>query len=266
MTGRAPTGRSLLLDALADAVPSWIEADGSARRTDVRRPHRGPADGLARGRVCLAAVEAFGDDRIEVESAVPAAVAVELAAGHVAVHRRTSLRLGDSDAESDPTRAILRGDALLSVAFERLTALDVPASTRNSCLSALTDGCRRTQEARGILADASFDSDGSELVQRLDSRLGALVGCAGSIAGLLAGVDDDRVDELERTATRFGSELGFARLREASILDASTVGTPAAIDRHLDAVLDCLPEPCRADARSALADLTRPGTHRSPEA
>lgn len=252
MTEGERSRRSQLHAALTGAIPSWAAVDAGDGSDSLARLRDAGSGELVSGRVCLTVTEAFDESRVEDNSIVPAAVAVELAAGHVAIHDRTSTQLRTGDEQYDPTEAILRGDVLLSRAFEGLATLDRSASTRSSCLSVLTDGCRRVHEARGLLAGATPKSN---LVSQLEPRLGGLVGSAAAIAAVLAGVDDDRVDRLDRTATRFGSQLEFVRLREASILDAATVGTQAAIDRHLEAVVECLPKAARDDVRTTLTAI-----------
>ncbi|WP_112238267.1 family 2 encapsulin nanocompartment cargo protein polyprenyl transferase [Kribbella monticola] len=179
----------------------WEDEDGTAAHADSGKALR-PA-------LALLSAEAVGGTP---ESAVPAAVAVEL------VHNFSLLH--DDVMDCDTTRrhratawsvfglgaAILAGDALLSLAFDVLVnsgnqRADDAARMLGSAVQELVDG---------QLADSHFETRDdvvmAECVRMAQLKTGALLGCSSALGALFGGGRPDQVDHLRL----FGEDLGLA--------------------------------------------------------
>ncbi|WP_254862218.1 hypothetical protein [Halovivax gelatinilyticus] len=255
--------RSQIEDELRATVPSWV-FESSALAEDGSAVDDGTFGPRTRAQVFYAVSDALSKIPFEPSRFVPVAVALELAHVHLEVHQRAAVQLSASVDEYDPTMDILRGDVLLSRAFEQFGSVDLPADRTKACLSELSRACRRAQEAYAMVAaDDLVDSvDGSTdfgvVSGKLESRLGALVGCAGAVGGLVAGVDLDEIVPLREHSTRLGSHLRFARLLDldgSRLVPVSAFGTPKSIDRCVEGVVECFPPERRETGRAALAAI-----------
>jgi geranylgeranyl diphosphate synthase type I len=179
----------------------WEDEDGTPTHADSGKALR-PA-------LALLAAEAVGGTP---ESALPAAVAVEL------VHNFSLLH--DDVMDCDTTRrhratawsvfglgaAILAGDALLSLAFDVLVnsgnqRADDAARMLGSAVQELVDG---------QLADSHFETRDdvvmSEVVRMAQLKTGALLGCSSALGALFGGGRPEQIDHLRL----FGEDLGLA--------------------------------------------------------
>ena len=179
----------------------WWDSDGE--------PVRGSAGKAIRPTLALLAAQAVGGTA---EAALPAAVAVEL------VHNFSLLH--DDVMDHDPMRrhrptvwsvfgvpnAILAGDALLALAYQRLAQNSLTSSAAavhclSQCVAELCDG---------QFADLAFERrDDVKLDESLamaTAKTGALIGCACSL-GALAGGGTARQAELLRD---YGDRVGLA--------------------------------------------------------
>lgn len=146
------------------------------------------------------------------DSAVPAAVAVELVHNFSLLH--DDVMDGDVTRRHRPTAwsvfgsgaAILAGDALLTLAFEVLAASEH---------SAARDGIRMLSAAvlklvNGQNADLAFekreDVDLSECVRMTQGKTAALLGCTCAVGALFGGGSSEQIEHLRG----FGEHLGLA--------------------------------------------------------
>ncbi|MFY1678742.1 family 2 encapsulin nanocompartment cargo protein polyprenyl transferase [Streptomyces sp. WMMC905] len=227
----------------------WREADGSAS---------GGGSGKAiRPALVLASAEALGGGEAR-ESAVPAAVAVELVHNFTLLHddvmdRDTTRRhrptawtvFGDADA-------ILAGDALQALAQRLLTADSHPVSRVAAvrladcvielCAGQQADTAMERRDPREVTLD--------ETLAMAEAKTGALLGCACALGALYTGATEEDVDALDafgrgaglafqliddvigiwgdprRTGKPAGADLA-ARKKSLPVVAALTSGTPA---------------------------------------
>lgn len=191
----------LATQRIANYHLGWEDEDGTPTHADSGKALR-PA-------LALLSAEAVGGTP---ESALPAAVAVEL------VHNFSLLH--DDVMDCDTTRrhratawsvfglgaAILAGDALLSLAFDVLVnsgnqRADDAARMLGSAVQELVDG---------QLADSHFETRDdvvmSECVRMAQLKTGALLGCSSALGALFGGGRPEQVDHLRL----FGEDLGLA--------------------------------------------------------
>ncbi|MDH2429020.1 family 2 encapsulin nanocompartment cargo protein polyprenyl transferase [Sphaerisporangium sp. TRM90804] len=179
----------------------WLDQHGE--------PAEGDGGKAIRPALLLLAAEALGG---RPETAMPAAVAVELVHNFSLLH--DDVMDGDVTRRHRPTvwsvfgvsKAILAGDALLTLAF------DVLASSGHQA----TDGAARVLGAavldlvEGQSSDTAFESRDdvtlAECVSMAEGKTGALLGSACALGALLGGGDAERVEHLRR----FGDRLGLA--------------------------------------------------------
>jgi geranylgeranyl diphosphate synthase type I len=182
----------------------------------------------------LAACGVGGD----AESALPAAVAIEL------VHNFSLLH--DDVMDGDRTRrhrrtawslfgrrnAILTGDALLMLAFEVLSGSDHPAVQTGLRSISTTVG----ELLHGQYEDLSFerraDVDLAECQHMSAAKTGALLGCACALGALFGDGTGEQVDHLRE----FGARLGLAFQHFDDLL--GIWGDPAATGKPVHSDLD----------------------------
>lgn len=172
-------------------------------------PVRASGGKAVRPALALLAAEAVGGDP---DAATPAALAVELVHSFSLLH--DDVMDGDLTRRHRPTSwsvfgvnaAILAGDALLTLAFDVLTAGGHRAAP---------DAMRRLSAAvqelvEGQSADVSFERRAAvelpECLRMAERKTGALLGCACGIGALLGGGSAAQVERLQA----FGERLGLA--------------------------------------------------------
>jgi octaprenyl-diphosphate synthase len=135
----------------------------------------------------------------------------------------------------DVPTAILAGDVLLTVAFERV--VDAPADLRRSFTVAVRDVCRGESLERERLFDPTVDVAHALLVNRL--KTAALFRYAAEAGAILSGATTDVV----AAARDYGSALGEAFQLADDLLDFC--GDPAAIGKPvgLDLSSGCITVP-----------------------
>lgn len=211
----------------------------------------------------IAACEAAGGS---CEQALPAACALEMIHAYSLVHDDLPAMDNDTVRRGKPTvhvefghdKAILCGDALLTLAFETL-ARGVGKGRR------VVEAVVRLAKHSGV--DGMVGGQVMDLVAGQDigslaaleavhaKKTGALYAAAGAMGALCAGADDAIVDRLER----WGLQFGIAFQHADDILDDDQIALrPQAIARVDALVGDCLDlaagfgsgaEPLRAIAR-----------------
>ncbi|WP_407705971.1 family 2 encapsulin nanocompartment cargo protein polyprenyl transferase [Streptomyces yaizuensis] len=205
----------------------WEDADGA--------PADGGAGKAVRPALVLAAARALGGDPL---TAVPAAVAVELAHNFTLLH--------DDVIDRDPTRrhrptawtvfgvadAVIAGDALFALALRILAEDPHPASAAaagrlSACVIELCGGQQ---------ADCAFEGRGprevslAECVEMAIAKTGALLGCSCALGALYAGAEPERIAALDT----FGREAGLAFQLIDDLIgiwgDPARTGKPAGAD------------------------------------
>ncbi|GAA2816331.1 family 2 encapsulin nanocompartment cargo protein polyprenyl transferase [Kribbella solani] len=179
----------------------WADEDGNPAHADGGKAIR-PA-------LVLLTAQAVGGTA---ESALPAAVAVEL------VHNFSLLH--DDVMDCDTARrhratawtvfglgpAILAGDALLGLSFDVLVGSGHPAAGE----ACRTLGAAVQELVDGQLADAEFetrdDVTPAECVRMAQLKTGALLGCSTALGALFGGGRSDQADHLRL----YGEDLGLA--------------------------------------------------------
>ncbi|TDD59647.1 polyprenyl synthetase family protein [Kribbella antibiotica] len=191
---------------IADYHFGWADEEG-------RPAHADPGKAIRPALVLLTAQAVGGTT----ESALPAAVAVEL------VHNFSLLH--DDVMDCDISRrhratawtvfglgpAILAGDALLGLAFDVLVGsgpFEQTQSARGEAARIL--GASVQELVDGQLADAEFETRDdvvpAECVRMAQLKTGALLGCCTALGALLGGGRPDQVDHLRL----YGEDLGLA--------------------------------------------------------
>ena len=183
----------------------------------------------------LLTARAVGGDA---ETAVPAAVAVELVHNFSLLH--DDVMDGDHTRRHRPTvwsvfglgPAILAGDALLTLAFDVLGGAEHPAAQ---------DGARMLSAAvldliNGQSADMAFERRGDvdlrECVRMAEEKTGALLGCACALGARFGGGRCEQVEHLRA----YGEQLGLAFQLVDDLLgiwgDPEVTGKPVYSDLH----------------------------------
>jgi len=165
--------------------------------------------------VAMAACEAAGGD---LETALPAACAIELVHAYSLVHDDLPAMDNDVERRGQPTvhvafgedKAILVGDALLTLAFEVLTGGVGGRPTAGRVAPAVLRLARRSG-IDGMVGGQAMDLEAGQDIQELElaeavhaKKTGALYAAAAAMGGLLAGADDDVVGRLETWGLQFG--------------------------------------------------------------
>ncbi len=197
--------------------------------------------------MAIAAAEAVG---ASIETALPAACAIELVHAYSLVHDDLPAMDDDAERRGKPTvhiafgedKAILVGDALLTMAFTALAGgVDGRAATGRvgDAVAKLAHHAGIDGMVGGQALDlvAGQDIHDLELLERVHAlKTGGLYAASAAMAGLLAGEDDDRVGRLER----YGLKFGIAFQHADDVLDDDQ---PALRDKAL-ARTDALVEQC----------------------
>jgi geranylgeranyl diphosphate synthase, type I len=179
----------------------WREVDG--------QPRERAAGKALRPTLCLLTAAATGTHPA---AALPAAVAVELVHNFSLLH--DDIMDGDVRRRHRPTAwtvfglgpAILAGDALLTAAFETLTASGhdrAESSVRvlSTAVLALVDGQSLDLEFEGRV-----EVDMAECRRMTEAKTAALLGCACALGALFADAQPAQVDQVRA----FGERLGMA--------------------------------------------------------
>jgi geranylgeranyl pyrophosphate synthase len=229
----APRGRAARFGGLdlagylaeqAARVDAWLERALPGADEPPERLHRAmrhllfPGGKRLRPAFAFASAEALGEPA---EVALPAAGAVELVHTYSLVH--DDLPCMDDDAERrgrpavhvafDEASAVLAGDALLALAFERLAEAPAPPERRLAALRELAAAAGSRQLVGGQADDLAFrpgsaDAERVEAVHR--RKTAALFVAAVAGAAHLAGADEGRFRALRRFAERTGVAFQIA--------------------------------------------------------
>ncbi|MFC6084308.1 family 2 encapsulin nanocompartment cargo protein polyprenyl transferase [Sphaerisporangium aureirubrum] len=179
----------------------WLDEHG--------RPATGDGGKAIRPALVILAAEAAGGTA---GAAVPGAVAVELVHNFSLLH--DDVMDGDVTRRHRATawhvfgtsRAILAGDALLTLAFDVLAGSGHAAARE----AARVLGAAVLDLVEGQSADTVFETRQevglNECVRMAEGKTGALLGCACALGALLGGGSSERAGRLRR----FGDRLGLA--------------------------------------------------------
>lgn len=182
----------------------WEHADGT--------PAAGNAGKAIRPALVLAAAQALQGPGGQVEDAVRAAAAVELAHNFTLLHDdvidKDAWRRGRATAWTvfGIPDAIIAGDAMMALALRLLAEDPHPAS---AAASARLAACV-IELCAGQQADCAFEQRRyvslDECLTMATAKTGALLGCACALGALYAGAGPDEVDAMDA----FGREAGLA--------------------------------------------------------
>ena len=199
-------------DILRDRLTQALYGDDATRQ--ILRYHVGletakgkPADALGkllRPGLLLFAAEELGAD---LESAMPAAIALELIHNFSVIH--DDIEDGDAQRRGRPTvwsligipKAINAGDLMIPLALEEA------AKTSPEAVRCLLDAMRDLVDGQSL--DLDFESrwvTPSEYRAMILLKTGALFRCAFELAGIVAAVPSEMIKRL----ASFGEELGMA--------------------------------------------------------
>ncbi|MGP3688411.1 family 2 encapsulin nanocompartment cargo protein polyprenyl transferase [Streptomyces sp. IBSNAI002] len=182
----------------------WEHEDGT--------PAAGNAGKAIRPALVLAAAQAVRGPGGQVEDAVRAAVAVELAHNFTLLHDdvidKDSRRRGRATAWTvfGIPDAIIAGDAMMALALRLFAEDPHPAA---AAASARLAACV-IELCAGQQADCAFEQRAyvslDECLTMATAKTGALLGCACALGALYAGAGPDEVDAMDA----FGREAGLA--------------------------------------------------------
>lgn len=165
--------------------------------------------------VTIAACEAAGGD---LETALPAACAIEIVHAYSLVHDDLPAMDNDVERRGQPTvhvafgedKAILVGDALLTVAFEVLAG-GVGGRPTSGRVAAALGRLARHAGIDGMVGGQAMDLEAGQDIQDLElaeavhaKKTGALYAASGAMGALLADADDATVERLETWGLQFG--------------------------------------------------------------
>ncbi|MBA3314498.1 MAG: polyprenyl synthetase family protein [Planctomycetaceae bacterium] len=177
----------------------------------------------------LFACEACGGTAAE---AIPAACALEMVHTYSLIHDDLPAMDDDDLRRGRPTNhkqfgealAILAGDALLTRAFEIVAAGVRPADVAAACCADLAAAAGAAGMVGGQVADLEAedlapsgdqDVDGRHLVAIHRRKTGALIACAASLGGRVAGINE----ETRLSLAAFGRNVGLAFQIADDLLD-----------------------------------------------
>lgn len=196
-------------DRLASAMAHAVLGPGKRLR---------PVLVLAAARMCGASTD----------SAMPAAVAVELVHSYSLVHDDLPAMDDDDLRRGRPTvhvlydeaTAILAGDAMIPLAFEVLVRGVQPPSAAIACCGVLAAAAGRGHLVGGQADDlAAEQSNTGWTVERLESihrrKTGSLIAASLQLGGIVAGASEDQCERLRR----FGEQIGLAFQIADDLLD-----------------------------------------------
>jgi geranylgeranyl pyrophosphate synthase len=176
--------------------------------------------------VTVAACEAAGGS---VERALPAACAIELVHAYSLVHDDLPAMDDDVERRGKPTvhvafgedKAILVGDALLTLAFEVL-AQGLPGRRSEGRVAEAVVKLARHSGIDGMVGGQAMDLEAGQDIRDLElleavhaKKTGGLYAASAAMGALLAGADDATVERLER----FGLGFGIAFQHADDVLD-----------------------------------------------
>ncbi|MCD4702979.1 MAG: polyprenyl synthetase family protein [Methanosarcinaceae archaeon] len=160
------------------------------------------------------------------ESVIPAAVAVELVHNFTLIHDdimdKDDVRRGMPalHVKWSPEGAILAGDTLYSKAFEILAGMDTKADILIKCVSLLSKTC--TEICEGQWLDIDFEGRNNvsedEYLEMIMKKTSVLYGASGKMGALLGGASDEVADALYD----FGCLTGISFQIYDDILDLIT--------------------------------------------
>ncbi len=237
------------LQSVEQALMQWIEPEAPAGLGQAMR--YAVLDGGKRLRplLVLAAAQAVGGDQADAgPAALRAACAIELIHAYSLVHDDMPCMDNDVLRRGKPTvhvqfgqaQALLAGDALQALAFERITPLDgsVPAPVQAALAGLLARAAGYQGMAGGQaidLASVGLALTEAQLRQMHRLKTGALLLCSVQMGAVCAGQPDARV---MNALTRFGEALGLAFQVVDDILDvisdSATLGKTAGKDVAAD--------------------------------
>ncbi|HWB81411.1 MAG TPA: polyprenyl synthetase family protein [Nannocystaceae bacterium] len=193
----------------------------------------------------VAACEAAGGT---CEQALPAACAIEMVHAYSLVHDDLPSMDDDALRRGQPTvhvafgedKAVLCGDALLTLAFETLAR----GQGRGGRIVEAVVRLGHYAGIEGMVGGQAMDLDAGQDVRDLEAleaihakKTGALYAASGAMGALCAGVDDDLVARLER----WGMQFGIAFQHADDLLDDEQVALrEQAIARVDNLVASCL--------------------------
>jgi|HubBroStandDraft_6_1064221.scaffolds.fasta_scaffold257195_2 geranylgeranyl diphosphate synthase type II len=161
----------------------------------------------------LLACEAAGG---AIDSAMPAACAIEMVHTYSLIHDDLPAMDDDDLRRGRPTchvkfgeaLAILAGDALLTLAFE-IVARDIkPPATAAACCADLANAAGAVGMVGGQVADLQAEDTGIVSVEELEAihrrKTGRLLCAALTMGGRIAGADSEALANLERYGTKVG--------------------------------------------------------------
>ena len=161
----------------------------------------------------LSAAEACG---VDLEGAIPAALAVEMVHAYSLIHDDLPAMDDDDLRRGRPTchiafdepTAILAGDALLAMAFESVSSLADRAVAGSACqlLARAAGPCHLVGGQMDDLIGTSADPTLAQLEGVHRRKTGALLAVSLVLGGLVAGADQQTIDALET----YGQKIGLA--------------------------------------------------------
>ncbi|HVJ69723.1 MAG TPA: farnesyl diphosphate synthase [Caulifigura sp.] len=175
----------------------------------------------------LLACDACGGD---IESALPAAVAIELIHTYSLIHDDLPAMDDDDLRRGQPTNhvkfdeatAILAGDGLLTLAFEMLAGLPVVPAVALACVKELSSAAGAEGMVGGQQADLEAETGGIASVEHLESihrrKTGRLISAALRMGGRIAGTTPARLASL----ARYGDDIGLAFQIADDLLDLTS--------------------------------------------
>ncbi|HVJ87309.1 MAG TPA: farnesyl diphosphate synthase [Caulifigura sp.] len=175
----------------------------------------------------LLACQACGGD---VESALPAAVAIELIHTYSLIHDDLpamdddELRRGQltNHMKFGEATAILAGDGLLTLAFEVLAGLQTTPDIAVACIRELSSAAGAEGMVGGQQADLEGETSGITSADHLESihrrKTGRLISAALRMGGRIAGTTEARLAAL----ARYGDDIGLAFQIADDLLDLSS--------------------------------------------
>lgn len=176
----------------------------------------------------LLACEACGGS---VETAMPAACAIEMVHTYSLIHDDLPAMDDDDMRRGRPTNhiqfgegmAILAGDALLTLAFEVIARDIQPPEVAAACCADLANAAGSVGMVAGQVADLEAEQCGVPTLELLESihrrKTGRLLNSALILGGRIAGADDTMLKSL----TVYGENLGLAFQITDDLLDITGV-------------------------------------------
>ncbi|HUG90956.1 MAG TPA: farnesyl diphosphate synthase [Planctomycetaceae bacterium] len=172
----------------------------------------------------LLAAEACGGT---LESALPAACAIEMVHTYSLIHDDLPAMDDDRLRRGQPTNhvvfgeadAILAGDALLTLSFEVLARDTRPLDVAAACCVDLARAAGAAGMVGGQVADLAAERTGAPTLAQLESihrrKTGALLSCGLTLGGRIGGADLEALSALES----YGKSVGLAFQIADDLLD-----------------------------------------------